>query len=230
MGNIDPLISWLISEGRLLGDETQIVKGYCERLLDLGVPLARARIAQNYSNPLLSAWGIIWTPEETRRYTVATTVLSTSAWQGSPFEYIVTHRRPLRKRIMDLDLAAEHPVYADLAKAGATDFLAVPLEHGTGTVQSTSYTSNARSGFSDHHIEYIVETRHALAAALERIARRNPRKAFWELIWAMARPRKPVRDISVGANIKRFPLRSCLPICEGLRRRLAPSRKLTCST
>lgn len=178
--NIDPMISWLISEGRLLDDETQIVKGYCERLSDLGVPLARARIAQNYTNPLLSAWGIIWTPEETRRYTVAIKVLSTSAWHGSPFEYVVTHRRPLRKRIMDLDHAAEHPVYADLAKAGATDFLAVPLEHGTGTVQGTSYTSNARSGFSDHHIEYIVETRHALAAALEPIARRYSQKSLLE--------------------------------------------------
>ncbi|WP_170790615.1 hypothetical protein [Ruegeria lacuscaerulensis] len=79
MTETDHLKHWLISDGRLLGDEGLIVKGYCEGLVALGVPLARARIAQNYSNPLLSAWGIIWTPEETRRYTVPTTVLATSA-------------------------------------------------------------------------------------------------------------------------------------------------------
>ena len=180
MKKTDHLVRWLISEGRLIGDETEIVKGYCEELTHLGVPLARARIAQNYSNPLLSAWGIIWTPEETRRYTVATTVLSTSAWHGSPFEYVVTQRRPLRKRLVDLELNAEHPVYTDLAKAGATDFLAVPLEHGNGSVQGTSYTSNAPSGFSDQHIQYIEETRHALAAALEPIAMRHSQKSLLE--------------------------------------------------
>ncbi len=178
MTEIDHLNNWLISDGRLLGDERLIVKGYCEGLTALGVPLARARIAQNYSNPLLSAWGIIWTPEETRRYTVPTTVLATSAWHGSPFEYVVTQRRPLRKRLTDLDLLAEHPVYAELVEAGATDFLAIPLEHGNGSVQGTSFTSNADAGFSDQHIRYIEDTRYALAAALEPIAMRHSQKSL----------------------------------------------------
>ncbi len=178
MAETDHLNHWLISDGRLLGDARLIVKGYCEGLTALGVPLARARIAQNYSNPLLSAWGIIWTPEETRRYTVPTTVLSTSAWHGSPFEYVVTQRRPLRKRLTDLNVLAEHPVYAELAEAGATDFLAIPLEHGNGSVQGTSFTSNADPGFSDAHIRYIEDTRYALAAALEPIAMRQSQKSL----------------------------------------------------
>ncbi len=178
MAETDHLNHWLISDGRLLGDERLIVKGYCEGLAALDVPLARARIAQNYSNPLLSAWGIIWTPEETRRYTVPTTVLSTSAWHGSPFEYVVTQRRPLRKRLNDPDVLEEHPVYAELAEAGATDFLAIPLEHGNGSVQGTSFTSNADTGFSDAHIRYIEDTRYALAAALEPIAMRQSQKSL----------------------------------------------------
>lgn len=173
MSDIDPLNHWLISEGRLLGDEVKIVQHYCESLVQLGVPLARARIAQNYSNPLLSAWGIIWTPEETRRYTVPTTVLSTSAWHGSPFEYVVTQRRPLRKRLTNLDPEADHPVYAELADAGATDFVAIPLEHGNGSVQGTSFTTDADSGFSDADIRYLKDSRYALAAALEPIALRQ---------------------------------------------------------
>ncbi|MDP5218030.1 adenylate/guanylate cyclase domain-containing protein [Ruegeria sp. 2205SS24-7] len=140
--------------------------------------MSRARIAQNYSNPLLSAWGIIWTPEETHRYTVPTTVLATSAWHGSPFEYVVTQRRPLRKRLTNLDLKTEHPVYAELAETGATDFLAIPLEHGNGSVQGTSFTSSAAAGFSDEHIRYIEDTRYALAAALEPIAMRHSQKSL----------------------------------------------------
>lgn len=198
MTEIDRLNHWLISDGRLLGDERLIVKGYCEGLTALGVPLARARIAQNYSNPLLSAWGIIWTPEETRRYTVPTTVLSTSAWQGSPFEYVVTQRRPLRKRLTDLDVQAEHPVYAELAEAGATDFLAIPLEHGNGSVQGTSFTSNSDAGFSDSHIRYIEDTRYALAAALEPIAMRQSQKSLLQTYLG----HDPAEEIDQG-HIKR---------------------------
>ena len=178
MSEIDHLNHWLVSKGRLLGDEVEIVKGYCDGLVRLGVPLARARIAQNYTNPLLSAWGIIWTPEQARRYTVPTTVLSTSAWHGSPFEYIVTHRKPLRKRLQGLDLSIEHSVYSELAEAGATDFLAIPLEHGNGSVQGTSYTSNAEAGFSEQDIQYIEGTRFALAAALEPIAMRHSQNSL----------------------------------------------------
>ncbi len=198
MTETDRLNRWLISDGRLLGDERLIVKGYCEGLAALGVPLARARIAQNYSNPLLSAWGIIWTPDETRRYTVATTVLATSAWHGSPFEYVVTQRRPLRKRLNDLDLSAEHPVYTELAETGATDFLAIPLEHGNGSVQGTSFTSNAATGFSDKHVQYIEDTRYALAAALEPIAMRQSQKSLLQTYLGHG----PAKEIDQG-HIKR---------------------------
>ncbi len=198
MAETDHLKHWLISDGRLLGDESLIVKGYCEGLVALGVPLARARIAQNYSNPLLSAWGIIWTPEETRRYTVKTTVLATSAWHGSPFEYVVTNRRPLRKRLIDTDLQTEHPVYSELAETGATDFLAIPLEHGNGSVQGTSFTSNAEAGFSDAHIRYIEDTRYALAAALEPIAMRRSQKSLLQTYLGHG----PAEEIDQG-HIKR---------------------------
>ncbi|MEX0277896.1 MAG: adenylate/guanylate cyclase domain-containing protein [Ruegeria sp.] len=198
MSEIDQLNRWLISKGRLLGDEVQIVKSYCEGLVQLGVPLARARIAQNYSNPLLSAWGIIWTPEDTHRYTVPTTILSTDSWHGSPFEYVVTKRRPLRKRLIDVDLDGEHPVYAELAAKGATDFLAMPLEHGNGSVQGTSFTSDAETGFSDTHIRYLEETRYALAAALEPIAMRHSQKSLLQTYLGHG----PAEEIGQG-HIKR---------------------------
>jgi adenylate cyclase len=178
MSSPDQLNRWLISEGRMLGDATAIVEHYCNELLRAGVPLARARIAQSYSNPLLSAWGTIWTRSGTNRYAVAANVLSTSAWQGSPFEHVVTTRTCLRKKLSGRDLAAEHAVYAELAGAGATDFLAMPLEYGDGSVQGASFTTDAVSGFTDASLELIEGTRHALAAALEPIAMRESQKSL----------------------------------------------------
>lgn len=184
MGQTDPekarllnspseLTHWLISDGRLLGDPVAIVRGYCAGLLALGVPLARVRVAQQYSNPILSAWGIIWTPETTERYTVEATVLDTSAWKGSPFEHLITTRTSLRKRIMDLDLGQEHTIYSELAQGGATDFYGMALEYGDGTVQGMSLSTRDPAGFTDAHIQAMEKTRHALAAALEPVAMRK---------------------------------------------------------
>lgn len=178
MSKVEELNNWLISEGRLLDDEIEIVKHYCEGLVELGVPLARARIAQTYSNPLLSAWGVIWTPTETHRYMVPSHLLQTTAWYGSPFEFVVTNRKPLRKKIMSLNLEEEHTLYSELAETGATDFLAMPLEYGDGSVQGTSFTTMHEAGYSDDNIRAIEQTRYALAAALEPIAMRESQKSL----------------------------------------------------
>ena len=96
----DELKDWLIGPGRLSGDGVAIAEGYVRRLAAAGVPLSRARFAQRLANPLLSAWGIIWTPEETTEYTVAREILETGAWLGSPFQQVVTDRSMLHKSLI----------------------------------------------------------------------------------------------------------------------------------
>lgn len=173
MRDANELNNWLISQGRMLGDETEIVLRYCEGLQQLGVPLSRVRIGQNYSNPLLSAWGIIWTPDGTRKYNVPNSVRVSSAWHGSPFAHVVESRQSLRKRLTGLNFGQEHEVYAELHADGATDFLAMPLEYGDGSVQGSSFSTDSADGFSEDNIRTIEATRHALSSALEPIAMRE---------------------------------------------------------
>lgn len=178
MSDAQTLNAWLIGDGRLLGDAEGITRGYCERLCAFGVPLVRARFGQNYANPLLSAWGVVWTPDDLQTYQVPTRVLDTAAWQGSPFEHVVRTREPVRKRLMALDLKVEHSVYGDLAQSGATDFLAMPLEYGDGAVQGCSFTTNDPDGFSSDQIRLLLATRHALASALEPVAMRASQRSL----------------------------------------------------
>ena len=194
----DSLIRWLIGEGRLLGEAVPIVRGYCDRLLAMGVPLSRVRIGQSYANPLLSAWGIVWTPDRTKRYNVAAEVLETPAWQGSPFEHVVTTRRPVRQRLKGVDLSGAHPVYAELAQSGATDFLAMPLEYGDGTVQGSSFSTEAPEGFTEAQIRALRDSRNALASALEPVAMRESQKSLLRTYLGDG----PAREIGQG-RIKR---------------------------
>ena len=99
------------------------------------MPLSRARFAQRLANPLLSAWGIIWTPEETTEYTVAREILETGAWLGSPFQQVVTDRSMLHKSLIGLDPDRDHITYHELAAVGGTDFFAMALEYGDGSAQ-----------------------------------------------------------------------------------------------
>ncbi|WP_136661373.1 adenylate/guanylate cyclase domain-containing protein [Nitratireductor sp. XY-223] len=171
--NAKAINDWLVSDGRLSGDGVAIVGGFAERLISAGVPLWRARVAQQFSNPLLSAWGVIWTREEARLYTVKRTVLSTDAWHGSPFEHVISNRTTLHKPLVDLDPRRDHGVYLELAQAGGTDFYAMTLSYGDGSVQGCSFATDSDHGFSQEDLDLIFACRHALACAMEPVAMRR---------------------------------------------------------
>jgi adenylate cyclase len=173
MNASDDINGWLIAEGRLLGDSVGIVEGYATRLLAAGVPLWRANIAQRFANPLLVAWGVIWTARESRPYEVARSLLGTTSYVGGPFQYVREHLTPLHKSLVGLDRDSEHAAYVELADDGGTDLFANLLEYGDGSVQGCTYVCDHPQGFQDWHLNLIQDTRHGLASALEPVAMRR---------------------------------------------------------
>lgn len=166
---------WLIGQARLSLDPVALIRGFCERLIGQGVPLWRLRAGQRLANPLASAWGVIWTRDGsgTHEYLVPRTTLSTGAYYGSPFQHVVERRQSFRRRLQDLDPERDHEVLHEMAAAGGTDYLAVPLEYGDGSVQGLSLVSDGEGGFADAHLALIEDLRQPLAAALEPTAMRR---------------------------------------------------------
>jgi hypothetical protein len=97
----DAVARWLIGEARVVCTPLDLIDGFCRRLVERGVPLWRLRAGQRLANPLASAWGVIWTRDgsNTHEYLVPRTMLSTSAYFGSPFQYVIEHRRTFRRRL-----------------------------------------------------------------------------------------------------------------------------------
>jgi len=58
-----------LAAGATCGMGLAIGESYARRLVAAGVPFTRVRIGQRLANPLLSARGVIRTPEETTEYT-----------------------------------------------------------------------------------------------------------------------------------------------------------------
>ena len=138
------------------------------------MPLWRLRAGQRLANPLASAWGVIWTRGDAaaHEYLVPRTTLATGSYYGSPFQHVVERRQSFRRRLVDLD-AGDHQVLHEMAAAGGTDYLAVPLEYGDGSVQGLSLVSDGEEGFADPHLALIERLRQPLAAALEPTAMRR---------------------------------------------------------
>ncbi len=169
------IADWLIGQARLQLAPLALIDGFCRRLLELGVPLWRLRAGQAIANPLASAWGVVWTRDGagTHEYTVPRTLLATRAYFGSPFQQIIRTRQSFRRRLSDLDPERDHQVLHEMAAAGGTDYLALPLEYGDGSVQGLSLVAEGAAGFSDRHLEIAQALRQPLAAALEPTAMRR---------------------------------------------------------
>jgi adenylate cyclase len=171
---IEEVARWLIGPARLNLPPTALVDGFCRRLLEQGVPLWRLRAGQAIANPLASAWGVIWTREGARshEYTVPATMLGTAAYFGSPFEHVTRTRQSFRRRLTDLDPARDHQVLHEMRALGGTDYLALPLEYGDGSVQGLSLVADG-AGFSARDVAIVERLRQPLAAALEPTAMRR---------------------------------------------------------
>ena len=173
LGVLD-LARWLAGPARIGLTPVEIVAGCCERLLASDVPLYRVRVGQRLANPLIGAWGVIWVRGAgAEEYAVPRTMLATGSYTGSPFEHVVKTRTRFRRSLRDLDAAHDHSVLFELAAAGSTDYLAIPIAYGDGSVQGASFTTDRIQGFSPREVAFIEELSPFLAAALEPAAMRR---------------------------------------------------------
>jgi adenylate cyclase len=172
--NIVETATWLAGTARVVLSPAEIVAQTCERLVAAGIPLWRVRVGQRLINPLIGAWGVIWRREAgAEEYTVPRSVLATSAFTGSPFEHVITTRTRFYRSLRDLNPARDHPVLFELAADGSTDYLALPIIYGDGSVQGSAFTTDAPGGFTPEAIALIETLSPFLAAALEPAAMRR---------------------------------------------------------
>src|SRR5215210_7616236 len=113
-------------------------------------------------------------------YTVPHSMLATGSYTGSPFEHVIKTRTRFRRSLQNLDPAHDHPVLFELAAAGSTDYLALPIIYGDGSVQGAAFTTDNASGFSREDIMLVEALSPFLAAALEPAAMRRSAESLFQ--------------------------------------------------
>lgn len=173
MKKINDLNHWMMTTGRRSDDPILVVSQLCEGLIGMGVPLWRVNIGQRFANPLLIAWGVVWTPENTDTYDVTHATMLTDDYVGSAFEYIHKHQRPLHKSLIGLDPGTEHSSFLEFSAAGGTDFYATQLEYGDGSQHGCTFATQTVDGFAPEHLEMIELIKPGLSSAMEPMTMRK---------------------------------------------------------
>jgi adenylate cyclase len=172
---------WL-TEKTLAGvGEAEIVGGFCERLVEMGMPLARAIVLVDTLHPIYEGRAFRWNrgtaQAEVLAYGRTREGANAEAWRRSPLYYMVeTNQSILRRRLTDpapSDEIPDFPSLAELREEGMTDFIGLVTRFAPAGVIGemeaiySLWTSDVVPGFEENHIAMLETLIKPLAAALK---------------------------------------------------------------
>jgi adenylate cyclase len=123
------LVAWIAEAGLAGQSESAIVTGFCNRLVALGLPLARAGVIIDTLHPIYEGRAFIWhgASNETTILEYGRTDAGEPAerWQRSPFYHLVQSGEAHLRRRLSERTDTEFDLLAELRAAGMTDYLAL---------------------------------------------------------------------------------------------------------
>lgn len=154
-----PVIDWLIGEGRTIGDGAGVLAGLAERLVEAGLPLARASFHFRPLHPQLFGMAFYWRRGargiETTRAEHG--VEQTSTFQHSPMRALIQGAAAVRQRLDLPGTKLPAPLFGQLRAEGLTDYVALPVRFGDGRIQGTTWAADRPGGFSTAEIDRIED-------------------------------------------------------------------------
>lgn len=189
-GAAAPVAAKLLAMGLEGANQEAVLEGYCQALVEAGVPLMRLHVAQSAFHPRYGGVGFDWTRADglsTEQYEY--TEAPRDVWLQSPlFHLLQSDEMELRVRLDQGNEAGRFPLFLDLRAKGATDYFAAglyltdPAEHAhidpahadtTPEGVLVSWTTDAQGGFSDAHLGQIRSVLPYLGLALKSAANRK---------------------------------------------------------
>lgn len=150
--DLQPVIDWLVREGRLLPDPAQLVKELGERLVAQGAPISRMTLSTLTIHPQYRAMGIEWRPgERVLQLARPHGIEHSPAYIGSPMQELADKRKPLRYRL-DALAKENHAVLHELAASGGTDYYIAPMRFTYGRPPAITFMTDRPEGFRESDI------------------------------------------------------------------------------
>ena len=175
------LNAWLTEKSLAGLSEAEMVFGFCQRLLQACLPLARAIVLVDTLHPIHEGRAFRWSrgtkETEVLEYGRTREGANAEAWRRSPLYYMVeTNQSVLRRRLTDPASPEGMPDFASFAELrdeGMTDFVALVTRFAaTGAIGEMDaiyslWNSDAARGFAENDIVTLQRLVPPLAAALK---------------------------------------------------------------
>jgi adenylate cyclase len=166
--SLAPVAAWLAIEGRLIRDPVTLLNALGTQLDAVGARIDRIGFTLGTIHPQILAWGIFWTRGRGAAEFARWHGLEHSdAYIGSPVQFVREQKRPFRRRLDALDPVRDNTVLHELRAAGLTDYTALPLVFGSGTINFLTLATAAPQGFSDNDLDRLDALSNLLAPVVE---------------------------------------------------------------
>jgi len=171
---VTAITNWIVQQGLLRVDFETLLEGFCQRMVDLGVPIWRGYVSARTLHPTVRGTGCSWRAGEgTRKELYIHEEANSEEFLRSPFRHMLSERR-LRMRLRLADMATvDFSVVERLRREGGTDYLAhivgfgvdgQPGKKNTGVL--ASWTTQHPRGFSSQDLALLDHMMPRLALAL----------------------------------------------------------------
>ncbi len=179
---LQPVIDWIISEGRLLPNLNDLTAQLATQLIKAGLPLWRVRISMRTLHPLITASSAAWEREGgvVDMPNAAHGLESRPSYVGSPLQVMADTRQPFRRILADTLGADDHLVLRELKNRGATDYFGAPMVFSEGPVGLVVFVTDTPDGFSDTDIDHLFTLIRVLTPVVEVFQLKHSAQAITE--------------------------------------------------
>jgi adenylate cyclase len=164
-----PVLDWLVGDGRQLPDARALLEQLCVRLLDAGLPLARASFHIRTLHPQLYGVGLYWRrgADQIEAFPAEHGILQTAMFQNSPLRLLFDGARTVRQRL-DLDgVEFAFPLFHELREQGLTDYVALPITFSDGKLHGTTWSTDHPGGFEPGYLAQLEDLLPVVGLLLE---------------------------------------------------------------
>src|SRR3954469_16326422 len=158
---------WLLTEAAQVADPGQILPGFAERLIALGIPIDRIMSVIDLLHSEYSGVGRLWTQEEgTTSRLFPHGPNRDRVYAESPFAHVHHTRDWL---LLDLAQTPDERfnIIPDLKAAGYRHYLVVPIFFTNGTHHGLTFATRAPDGFGEQGLRVLRFVMPTLAAMME---------------------------------------------------------------
>jgi len=172
------LAGWVTEAGLIGRTESEILAGFCRRVADAGVPLARALVILDTLHPIYEGRAFRWRSDrpaaaEVIDYGRTTEGEAAENWRNSPFFHLLQSGETAMRRRLAAGDPADFPTIAQARDEGATDFLVLvnrfAAEGVIGEMDCvySTWSSDAAGGFGDDTVVALKRLAPFLKLALK---------------------------------------------------------------